>query len=237
MQINSIQNLFRSNLLINKTAGRVNSGNYNNLQDMKNDSFELRATFKGKNPAYRMTETDKQEKALAELEEMVEAIMLSSDQQERKVAFEIYDLIMQDTNATNIDGKNALMLSMELKNGEISDLCLQAGCRASDCDNNGRNALHHAICNKKHNTAKLMLDKYTSLSLLQQVDDNGNTPLHYALMCDCNNIAEKILREMKYRDASAGCNTANNDGVTPCDIARQKGDGCLARYISVLTNR
>lgn len=94
----------------------------------------------------------------------------------------------------------------------------------------GRNILHIAANNGRESVVKYLLRKgeLKQHYLVNEKDNNGNTPLHLA----AENIYPKILFWLT-QEASTDLNITNNDGYTAKDIVLLKGNAQTSLFRQV----
>ncbi|PHT49217.1 hypothetical protein CQW23_13425 [Capsicum baccatum] len=81
-------------------------------------------------------------------------------------------------------------------------------------DSNGQNALHVAISNKKTVVVRFLLNSEESDNLIDEPDNDGNTPLHLLAASDCIRVPSKLGRH-----ASAKKMLFNKENETQLDIS------------------
>nr|XP_029124417.1 protein ACCELERATED CELL DEATH 6 isoform X2 [Elaeis guineensis] len=81
-------------------------------------------------------------------------------------------------------------------------------------NNQGRNFLHVAIMNKRLEIVKYVLESAVFIDLLNEPDNEGNTPLHLAVISRSRQITQ-ILSS----DGRVNTSIMNNKGHTPLDLA------------------
>ena len=111
------------------------------------------------------------------------------------------------------DGKAAIHIAACLGNRKTIGILIS---RCPGCfelvDSKGRNILHLAVENKKQEVIEFIFDNESLTSLINQKDNDGNTPIHLLMASDI----EKVELVMDYR---VNINLLNNDKRTPLDMA------------------
>ncbi len=121
-----------------------------------------------------------------------------------------------DMNATDTDGKTALMLAAEWYihgNSEVVKVLLDNGANVNYKDENGKTALMSAALLDKSEVAKVLLDNGANVN---DEIKNGWTVLMLAIFFGQNEVAKVLL------DNGANPDIINKDGQTAWDFAKDK---------------
>ncbi|KAK1246109.1 hypothetical protein MKX07_005178 [Trichoderma sp. CBMAI-0711] len=121
-----------------------------------------------------------------------------------------------DVNATDAEGRTALLLAVENGRADVAELLIDKKAKVSIATKNGRTPLHMAVGSKE--IAKLLLD---SGAAINAVDIEGCTPLYLATMEGTAEVASLLI------DRGADVAKAAKDGRTPLHMALSRGTNWL----------
>ncbi len=120
------------------------------------------------------------------------------------------------------DGKTPLLLIQKISETEqLLPILIERGVNVNHADNEGVTAM---MLNTDKNIIKLLLQAGADINM---VDNAGNTVLHYVLK-NYNEVTARYLIKK-----GADYNRANNEGVTPVQIAVEKG---MNRVLELMTD-
>lgn len=90
-------------------------------------------------------------------------------------------------------------------------------------DVSGQTALHLAVCQRRHSSARLLLERGASPNAQ---DKQGNSALHLAAMLNLPQLAALLLSH------GASQLSVNGDGETPAELAEVYGHDMMCQFIS-----
>ena len=116
-----------------------------------------------------------------------------------------------DINIKNKDGKNMIMIACENGNEEMFNLLIENNADINEKSSWGASALIYASEKGNINIMKYLIDK--GIDVNGKADDNGDTPLLWAVTGENPYEASKLLIEN-----GADVNATNNSGTAPATI-------------------
>ena len=116
-----------------------------------------------------------------------------------------------DINIKNKDGKNMIMIACENGNEEMFNLLVENNADINEKSSWGASALIYASEKGNINIMKYLIDN--GIDVNGKADDNGDTPLFWAVTGQNPYEASKLLIEN-----GADVNATNNSGVAPATI-------------------
>ncbi|KAK6177473.1 hypothetical protein SNE40_015567 [Patella caerulea] len=137
-----------------------------------------------------------------------------------------------DVNHIDNNGKTALQLVLENRDEDIDKvkLLVNLGARMN-CDNNSR-SIFHIVCSLKSNVGMMMklFANGTNMHLINSRDENGLTPLHYAVR-EGSLCALGTLLDLQAESHTNVINSQDKEGLTPLHYAVKKGNIAMVREI------
>ena len=94
-----------------------------------------------------------------------------------------------------------------------ADFLLEKGANINHLDKTGSGAIHYSTKSSNRTHIDYLQQHKATLEL---PDRHGNTPLHYAVLLNDQNLANWLLSQTRLT-----INVANNDGLTPIHFAAQ----------------
>ncbi|CAB0039173.1 unnamed protein product [Trichogramma brassicae] len=136
-----------------------------------------------------------------------------------EMLFEICDEKKQSMQVDALDKMGKTPLHVAIKNGKIKlvEILMRRGANPNLADKNGFTPLH-IVCQSKYDDVDLLkmlfeaADKFNKPLQVDARDKSNCTPLHLALNCGHEQIAEWLLRK------GADLNLANAEGSTPLHL-------------------
>lgn len=120
---------------------------------------------------------------------------------------------MRCINTKNNAGLTPLIVACERNNVEIVSILMDYGADVTTCDAKARNVLSVAsFCGCK-DVVKYLLSNPTTAALINEVDENGCTPLWLAARTGDLAMLKLLL------DAGADATINNNEGLSPEEVA------------------
>ncbi|SUW04422.1 ankyrin repeat domain-containing protein [Brachyspira pilosicoli] len=116
-----------------------------------------------------------------------------------------------DINIKNKDGKNMIMIACEKGNEEMFNILIENNADINEKSSWGASALIYASENGNLNIMQYLIDN--GIDVNGKADDNGDTPLLWAVTGDNPYEASKLLIEN-----GANVNATNYGGVAPATI-------------------
>ncbi|KAL9342597.1 hypothetical protein Peur_065922 [Populus x canadensis] len=91
----------------------------------------------------------------------------------------------------------------------------------------GQNILHVAAENGQGNVVRYILEQYQKIGepLLNEMDEDGNTPLHLAARHGQSTAAFVLVRDKRVENS-----IVNNENFTPYDVAKQQSQKAVDQY-------
>lgn len=121
-----------------------------------------------------------------------------------------------ELNAPNYNGKTVLFEAIESNQVESADWLIQHGASISSLPENFPTILHFAADRSHHGTIIMLLGYKEVLSMLDQQDLNGKTPLHYAALADNRHSSCELVRQ------GANPFIKDNNGKIPIDLFQKR---------------
>ena len=117
----------------------------------------------------------------------------------------------------DVAGRTSVHRAAALGHLEALECCLELGASAAAPDASGRTPLHWAAISSKE-AAVTCLVKHLCGSV-SAADEEGRSALHYAAAFGCTDVVMCLV------EAGAKLTQEDNDGKTPWDWAKEKGNG------------
>ncbi|KAK6177454.1 hypothetical protein SNE40_015550 [Patella caerulea] len=136
-----------------------------------------------------------------------------------------------DVNHVDNNGKTALQLVLENRDADIDnkvELLVNLGAQMN-CDNNS-SSIFHIVCSLKSNVMIKLFANGTNKHLINSRDENGLTPLHYAVREE-NLCALGTLLDLQAESHTNLINTQDKEGLTPLHYAVEKGNIEMVREL------
>lgn len=132
------------------------------------------------------------------------------------------------------NGGTLLHLAIFHGNVELAKSLIKAGAdinvrntdnlRPLEIKHKGSYLLHLAVMKGDQELTALLLKKGAQV---REIDEKGNTPLHYAVKRDNINLVRFLI----YNGASETCNTKNKDGKTPLNVAQKSKEAGIKNLL------
>ena len=130
-----------------------------------------------------------------------------------------------DVNVINKASKTGLIIASQHNSLDVAKLLISKGADINAVDNEGFNALHHAIVEVKSNVAKVLIDEGIDLNLTCR--ETKESVLHLAAEKGLYEVVEMIVK----RDESMK-DWQNTDGFNALQLACMKGH---SNVVAILT--
>ncbi|KAL0944581.1 uncharacterized protein CTRU02_202468 [Colletotrichum truncatum] len=142
---------------------------------------------------------------------------------------EVVEILIKHEAGMDIEttkGDNAFMMACGFGNIEVVKVLLKNGTDPSTRNSaNGQTGLHVAADRGDTSLIKILLETRARDTLLNALDEDGNTPLIISLMAEQTTVAKMLLEQ------GAQSDLANKVGCTPLWIAIENNCGEVARLL------
>lgn len=104
-------------------------------------------------------------------------------------------LVSKGVQVNSLDNKGQTPLMMSIIAGSTSGVStlLELGADVLIKDIEGKSALHHAVTRNRHKIALMLLELPCACSLVMNVDNRGNSPIHHALKLGLSTFVNPMI--------------------------------------------
>ncbi|SCA63655.1 hypothetical protein SCG7086_AY_00170 [Chlamydiales bacterium SCGC AG-110-P3] len=150
----------------------------------------------------------------------------SRNEQEIDVVRHLVGLEKIKKNPRNKNKETPLHNAAALGHSDLVSELVENGANAGASDNTKQTPLHVAMLSDEDPTALAKIIIEGNPSLIREVDEKGNTPLHLAAQKGHEDMVSYIFDHLPFKTLDAATDyisKMNNEGKTAADLARDSG--------------